>query len=180
MPKRLGTMTTHVSSRPSPLGDVPDMRSPGRSFEGFYRRHADPLRRALCLALADVDLGREAADEAMARAFERWVEVEEYENQAGWVYRVGLNWARSRQRRTRWRDRRPIPDQGVLSVPGDIELSRALNRLSVDYRAVVVCRYYLDWSVDATAAALDIPAGTVKSRLSRALDVLRRHLEDPR
>jgi RNA polymerase sigma-70 factor (ECF subfamily) len=43
-----------------------------------------------------------------------------------------------------------------------------------------VCRYLLDWSEEDTAAALDIPTGTVKSRLSRALDQLAKHLEDPR
>ena len=45
---------------------------------------------------------------------------------------------------------------------------------------VVVCRYLLDWSVDDTATSLDIPVGTVKSRLARALDQLARHLEDAR
>jgi len=130
--------------------------------------------------VADVDLGTEAADEAMTRTYERWTEVVAYENPAGWAYRVGLNWARGRQRRTRWRDRRPVPDHAVLPVPGDVELARALERLSTDHRAVVVCRYYLDWSIDDTAAALDVPAGTVKSRLARALDILQRHLEDRR
>jgi RNA polymerase sigma factor (sigma-70 family) len=150
------------------------------SFDDFYRRHAEPVRRALCLALADADLGTEAADEAMARAYERWPEVCGYDNPAGWAYRVGLNWGRGRQRRTRWRDRRPVPDRAVLAVPGDVELSRALQRLSDDHRAVVVCRYYLDWSVEETAAALDVPAGTVKSRLARALDNLQRLLTEGR
>ncbi len=156
---------------------VPTLQPVDAAFEEFYRRHADPVRRALCLALADVDLGTEAADEAMARAYERWAEVAAYANQAGWAYRVGLNWGRGRQRRTRWRDRRPVPDRPVVFMPGDLELARALDRLSTDHRSVVVCRYYLDWSIDDTAAALDIPAGTVKSRLARALEVLQRHLE---
>jgi RNA polymerase sigma factor (sigma-70 family) len=151
-----------------------------RSFEGFYRRHADPTRRALSLALGDADLGAEALDEAMTRACERWDEVGTYANPAGWAYRVGLNWARSRQRRNRWRDRRPVPERGVLAVPGDPELAAALGRLTTEHRAVVVCRYYLDWSVADTAAALDVPEGTVKSRLARALDTLQHDLEAPR
>jgi RNA polymerase sigma factor (sigma-70 family) len=65
-------------------------------------------------------------------------------------------------------------------VPGDTDLTVALGRLGVEQRAVVVCRYLLDWSVDDTATSLDIPVGTVKSRLARALDQLARHLEDPR
>jgi RNA polymerase sigma-70 factor (ECF subfamily) len=147
-------------------------------FDAFYRRHAQPLRRALCLALDDVDLGSEATDEAMARACARWDEIAGYANPPGWVYRVGLNWARSRQRHRRWRDRRPVPDRPAPVVPHDHDLTVALGRLTVEQRAVVVCRYLLDWTEDDTAAALAIPTGTVKSRLSRALDRLARHLED--
>jgi DNA-directed RNA polymerase specialized sigma24 family protein len=157
------------------LGVVPEPDG----FDRFYRAHADTLRQGLCLALGDVELGTEAADEAMARACERWGDVSGYANPTGWAYRVGLNWARSRQRRRRWRDRRPVPDLPVPTVP-DPDLTVALGRLGVDQRAVVVCRYLLDWSVDDTAAALDIPVGTVKSRLARALDHLARHLEVPR
>jgi RNA polymerase sigma-70 factor (ECF subfamily) len=149
-------------------------------FEEFYRRRADAVRRALCLALGDADLGTEAADEAMTRACERWDEIGGYGNPSGWVYRVGLNWARSRQRRNRWRDRRPVPDRPVLPVPGDTELAAALAGLTTEHRAVVVCRYYLDWSVADTAAALDVAEGTVKSRLARALETLHRRLEGAR
>lgn len=152
----------------------------GTSFETFYRDAADEVRRALCLALGDIELGVDAADEGLARACERWGEVGLYENPGGWVYRVGLNWARSRQRRYGWRDRRPVPDRPVLAVPGDMALAAALQRLSTEHRAVVVCRYYLDWTIDQTAAALGIPDGTVKSRLSRALDSLQHDLEDYR
>lgn len=148
------------------------------SFEDFYRHHADQVRRALCLAVDDVDLGTEAADEAMTRAYERWSEVASFDNRPGWAYRVGLNWARGRQRRNRWRDRRPVPELPVLPAAGDVELAQALAGLSIDQRAVVVCRYYLDWSVEITAAALDVRAGTVKSRLSRARTTLQRQLED--
>jgi RNA polymerase sigma-70 factor (ECF subfamily) len=149
-------------------------------LEDFYRRHADQVRKALCLALGDLDLGTEAADEAMARACERWSEVGDYDNPVGWAYRVGLNWARSHQRRNRWRHRGPVPERAVMAVPGDPDLAEALGRLSLDHRSVVVCRFYLDWSVEETAAALGLPGGTVKSRLRRALDVLHRQLEDHR
>ena len=149
-------------------------------LEAFYRRHAEQVRQALCLALGDLDLGTEAADEAMARACERWSEIGEYDNPVGWAYRVGLNWARSHQRRYRWRHRGPVPDRPVMAVPGDPDLAEALARLSLDHRSVVVCRFYLDWSVEETAAALGLPDGTVKSRLRRALDVLHRQLEDHR
>jgi RNA polymerase sigma factor (sigma-70 family) len=152
-----------------------DERATG--FAAFYERAAGEVREALVLALGDIELGTEAASEAMARACERWADVSRYDNPAGWAYRVGLNWARSRQRRNRWRDRGPVPERTVPAVPHDPELTDALRQLAVDQRAVVVCRYLLDWSSEETAAALDIPVGTVKSRLARALDRLARTLE---
>jgi RNA polymerase sigma factor (sigma-70 family) len=147
------------------------------SYEDFYRRHADEVRRALCVALGDTDLGTEATDEALTRAWERWPALSGYANRPGWVYRVGLNWGLSHQRRSRrWRDRRSVPERSI-SIPDDPGLASALARLAVDHRAVVVCRYLLDWSTEETAAALEIPVGTVKSRLARALDTLQRTLE---
>jgi RNA polymerase sigma-70 factor, ECF subfamily len=43
---------------------------------------------------------------------------------------------------------------------------------------VVTCRYFLELSEAETAAALQIPAGTVKSRLHRALSILRQEVND--
>lgn len=173
---RLGAMNDAgtaraTSTRPATGGRGTD------TFEDFYRRSADGLRRALCLALGDVDLGAEACDEAMARVCTHWAEVGRYANPEGWAYRVGVNWGRSRLRRRRWRDLRPVPDRPAPTVPDDHDLTVALARLSVTHRTVVVCRYLLDWSVEETATALDIPIGTVKSRLSRALHALAAHLE---
>ena len=64
-------------------------------FEDFYAANRDELARALGLALRDGALGAEAADEAFARACQRWGQVSAYANPQGWVFRVGLNWARS-------------------------------------------------------------------------------------
>ncbi|MEX1271035.1 MAG: sigma-70 region 4 domain-containing protein [Acidimicrobiia bacterium] len=55
---------------------------------------------------------------------------------------------------------------------------RRVNRLSLEQRAVVVLRVVNDWSERDVAAALGIPVGTVKSRLSRALEILRLEVEN--
>lgn len=59
----------------------------------------------------------------------------------------------------------------------DPSLWKVLDGLSTDHRTVVVLRYAEDWSVDQIAEALNVPAGTVKSRLHRALNQLREELE---
>ena len=56
-------------------------------------------------------------------------------------------------------------------------VQQALNRLSEKQRAVVILRYYWDLSYAEMAQILDIPVGTVKSRLNLALKTLRKKLE---
>ena len=149
-------------------------------FEDFYATHRDGLARALGLALRDSALGAEAADEAFARACQRWGQVSAYANPQGWVFRVGLNWARSWLRRVRReRERRPLLAQphATEDRARDVDLERALATLNDSHRAVIVARFYLDWSVAETADALGIATGTVKSRLSRGLEQLRDVLE---
>jgi RNA polymerase sigma-70 factor (ECF subfamily) len=148
-----------------------DVRVAFVSFDDFYRTHRTSVARALALTLRDVDLATEATDEAMARAYQRWAQVRSIDNPAGWVYRVGLNWSRSVIRRIT----RPAPTWvgGSASSPApvvqDPAIDRALAELSVDHRAVVVCRVLLGFSEAHTAEVLGIRPGTVKSRLSRAL-----------
>jgi RNA polymerase sigma-70 factor (ECF subfamily) len=114
----------------------------------------------------------------MVRAYERWSTVREYDSPAGWTYRVGLNWARSVLRRRRRRDRLPLFDPGTTTQPelGEPAVVRALAALNDDQRAVVVCRFLLDWSVEETAAALGVRPGTVQSRLHRAVHQLQARL----
>jgi RNA polymerase sigma-70 factor (ECF subfamily) len=151
-------------------------------YEAFYRAHSERVYRALALTLADPDLAREAADEAMARAYAHWRRVRELDNPGGWAYRVGLNWATSWRRKAR-RERslpahEPAPE---LPPPGPAatDARQALARLALPSRAVVVCRVLLDLSTAQTAAVLGVAEGTVKSRLARALSALRAELTGP-
>lgn len=148
-------------------------------FDGFFARHHAEMVRALSLTLGDPEFGRDAAAEGFARALQRWSKVSTYENPAGWVYRVGLNWARSRRRKSRRERIGVVVDGPAPSVtPRDAALVAALRQLSIEHRTVVVGKYYLDWSEAQLAAALDIAPGTVKSRLSRALAQLAALMED--
>jgi RNA polymerase sigma-70 factor (ECF subfamily) len=144
-------------------------------FDGFYRTHRDRLSRALDLTIRDTDLAIEAIDEAMARAAQRWNVVGSYDSPEGWVYRVALNWARSVFRR-----RRPLPwrDEPLWDSLPDPDVSRAVAALPFKLRIVVVARYHLDWSVPQIAGHLQIPQGTVKSRIHRALSRLESDLGD--
>jgi RNA polymerase sigma-70 factor (ECF subfamily) len=143
-------------------------------FDAFYREARASVGRALTLTLRDVDLATDSVDEAMVRAYQRWERVGRLDNPAGWVYRVGLNHARSRLRRLLRRV--PPADEAVEFTIVDPAVDLAISELSVDHRAVVVCRLLLGWSEAQTADALAIRPGTVKSRLSRASTQLERRL----
>lgn len=149
----------------------------GSGFDEFYKEGRTEITRALILAVGDRDFGTEAADEAFTRAFERWTDIEGYENPEGWVYRVGLNWARSRLRRRRPPVPALFPESAHYDELPEPELLDAVERLPFGYRSVVVARFFLDWSIEETAGALKIPEGTVKTRQARALRRLRRQLE---
>jgi len=141
-----------------------------RPFEEFYREQRAPIGRALAVTLRDTQLASEAVDEAMARAYQRWNRVQTLDNPGGWVYRVGLNWSRSILRRAM----RPAPawvTSGDTSGDGtgvDPAIDRALAKLPIEQRAVVVCRLLIGLSEAQTATALGLRPGTVKSRLARA------------
>jgi DNA-directed RNA polymerase specialized sigma24 family protein len=145
-------------------------------FAAWYNDTRPTVVRALTLTLGDTDLAREAADEALTRAYQSWAKVQQFDSPGGWVYRVGLNWALSSFRRLRPSKRAFHVIPADMPVPVDAAVQRALNSLDVDQRAVVVCRYLLGWSEQETADALQIRPGTVKSRLSRASTQLRSQL----
>ena len=174
---------------PEPVDDEPAEapRQIETSFEAFYASEAAALHRAVAATLPDPSRAADAVDEAMARACASWDRVGRYDAPAGWLYRVAVNWATSRWRKLRREasltdpgtrpDRepsRPDPDSPV----GSPALA-ALRTLPEPQREVVACRVLLDLDTRATAHALAIPEGTVKSRLARGLDALRTSLEAP-
>ncbi len=175
--------STPEPTRPDPIDEVHEIDLDGVDFHEFYSEARPSVGRALALTLRNADLAADCVDEALVRAYQRWDRVSGLDNPAGWVYRVGLNHARSRVRRLLRRPpaRPEIYHEIQVSDPA---IERALAALPIDQRAVVVCRHLLGWSEAQTAAALRIRPGTVKSRLSRALTRLEAELhhlrpEDP-
>lgn len=152
----------------------------GEDFEAFYRANVDRVYRALAVTLRRDDLAHEAVDEAMARAYAKWADVRHLDNPAGWVFRVGLNWATSWWRKVR-RELPPVAETAHPHHPPSehaVVARDALAMLPTPQRAVVTCRILLDLTTAETARALGLSEGTVKSRLSRGLAALRSALSD--
>lgn len=151
------------------------------NFATVYENDRSRLVRALALSLRDDALANEAVDEAFTRAYHRWNTVGSFDEPQAWIYRTAHNWATSRFRR-RSRDRKYAAKiarpEVTVDTPPDPALASALADLPADQRQVLVLRYYLDWTIDACAEALDVAPGTVKSRTNRALKELNRTLGD--
>ena len=92
-----------------------------------------------------------------------------------WVYRIATNAALDEIRRTQ---RRAVPTNddtmfdgnsrdAMSAVDAQIDVSQALAQLSEEYRTAVVLRHVVDMEYEDIAIALEIPVGTVRSRIAR-------------
>lgn len=147
-------------------------------FDAFYTTGWSEVYKAVAVVIRDRDLAREAVDEAMTRAYQSWAKVSTMENPRGWVYRVAVNWAKSRLRR---RSKAmslslPTPDSAAEPEIPDPGLVNAVRGLPPNQRDVILARYVFDMSQEAIAEAFGTKTGTVKSRLARGLAQLRKEL----
>jgi RNA polymerase sigma-70 factor (ECF subfamily) len=149
-------------------------------FEAFYRRQHGPLVASLLLVTGDVDLARDGADEAFARALAAWPRVRAMASPGGWTYRVALNVIRRRGRRRALERRllvRSAPRPRPVPAPAG-EAWLLVNGLPLRQRQVVVLRHVGDLPETQIAAVLGISRSTVSSTLADAHRVLARQLHD--
>ena len=157
--------------------------------------HQAAAFRVAYLLLGSASDAEDAAQEGFVRAYLALARFRAGEPFRPWLLQVVGNEARNRRRalgrRAGMLDRAmravrgddgagvaPSPERTLLAGETHAEVREALGRLREEEREVVACRYLLELSEAETAAALGIPAGTVKSRLHRALARLRDDLTD--
>jgi RNA polymerase sigma factor (sigma-70 family) len=159
------------------------------AYESLVARHTVAAHRTATLLGAGDDAD-DVVQESFVKAFDR---LGRFRGDAGfrtWLLAIVGNETRNLHRSRRRRDglalraaahdgRGPEPADPVeAAVAADRRqrLVEAIETLEMRDRDVVVCRYLLDLSEAETAAALDLPKGTVKSRTARALGKLRDRL----
>jgi RNA polymerase sigma-70 factor (sigma-E family) len=149
------------------------------TFEEFYRRTWPVVFRSAYLIAGDREAANDLAQEAFARAFERWKSVSTIERPEAWMQRVVANLALSWRRRQRLaRDRTPsIGNEGRSSSEEAVPLIvAALRAVPPSQRAVVVLRFYVDLSIEETARALGKRPSTVRSLSAQGIARLREQL----
>jgi RNA polymerase sigma-70 factor (ECF subfamily) len=155
------------------------------AFIALMRRHEPRLRALAYRVLRDPDLVADAVQETALRAFRSLHTFRDDAALSTWLYRVTYNvcldaLARGERQvllaeQFRWDAEGYAPDPARRVAAGD-ELSRALDELSPEHRAVVYLCIQQDLDHTTVAEVLGIPYGTVGSRLNHARTVLRRAL----
>ena len=150
----------------------------------LFHRHWPRAYRAAFLIVHDHAAAEDIAQEAFLSAIRHLDRFDRRRRFAPWLGRIVVNraidWARARTAR---RETADSGAEAVLEAPapaGDYsaEVLSALAMLAPDHRAVVVLRYVLEFTPGEIAGALDLPRGTVNSRLRRGLDALEAELRE--
>jgi RNA polymerase sigma factor (sigma-70 family) len=140
----------------------------------FYRAHWGRLVAALRWAVPEDEDPRDAAQEAMVRAYERWQLVRAHARPDAWLFLTAYRVATGLRRRAILRrTRTPLSHAVDRDVGNRIEFERLLRQLTARQRTALLLRHHYGLSTSETAHAMRCREGTVKSLLSRGREALR-------
>jgi RNA polymerase sigma-70 factor (ECF subfamily) len=152
-------------------------------LEALFREHWPRAYRAAYLVVHDGPAAEDIAQEAFLAAIRALDRFDRRRPFGPWLHRIVVNraidWARARALRA------DVGDGQLAAVAEDDRPSDAfsppvvvaLSELSPDSRAVIVLRHLLEYTPGEIAELLELPRGTVNSRLRRGLDDLADRLE---
>jgi RNA polymerase sigma-70 factor (ECF subfamily) len=158
-------------------------RGDAEAFDALARLVGDRCMAIAVRILRDADLADDAVQTALITAWRDLRTLRDSDRFEPWLHRILTRECYAEARRRTHRS-------GVVRVlatreadPGDVlgvdvrdQLERAFRRLTLEQRAVLVFHHYLGLSTADVADRLDLPIGTVKSRLHHALTAMRASL----
>jgi len=165
------------------------------AYDALVQAHQEAAFRAAYLITHDAAEAQDAAQEAFIRAYDALGRFDARRPFRPWLLRIvtnlAINHVRASQRRQTMAERygvqsierqeMPAVEAHVLSRERSRRVWSAIGRLKPEDQRLLVLRYFLDLSEAELAQAFDAAAGTIKSRLHRALGKLRDaiHAHDP-
>lgn len=155
-------------------------KSEEERFRAFVAARMDRWRRTAFLLSRDWHTADDLVSVTVGRLYRHWRKVDAADNPEAYAQRTLTRaWLDETVRpwRRRERTQAELPEPAFAQQEGFLDrdgLNRLLGSLGPRQRAVVVLRYYLDYSVEQTADVLGISVGTVKSQSARGLETLRR------
>ena len=151
------------------------------SFEEFFAATYGRLMGLLFAFLHDRAQAEDVVQDALASALLRWPVLRRYHDPEAWVRMVAFRRAIDHRRRTARQLRAVLrlgPPPSAPPVGAEhVDLVRALRRLPLAQREVLVLHYVAELAVERVASELRLPVGTVKSRLARGRAALAHQLQ---
>ena len=151
-------------------------------LEALFSRHWRPAYRAAYLVVHDAAAAEDIAQEAFLSAVRHLDRFDGRRPFGPWLHRIVVNraidWARAKAARAE-ASPEPLEQLGADDPPAETlspQVVDALRLLSPEHRAVIVLRYLLDYTPGEIGELLELPRGTVNSRLRRGLDALAERL----
>ena len=164
------------------------VEQPTERGEAFLRLADDHLDAAYGLARAilhDSSDAQDATHDAFEQAWRKWSSLRDPARFEPWFDRILVNTCRDRLRSAR-RLATDISAEVAISAGDQFAqahdrdvLAKGIAALSPEHRVVIALRFYRDLTVEAIATLLDIPAGTVQSRLHYSLKRLHSTIDAP-
>jgi RNA polymerase sigma-70 factor (ECF subfamily) len=153
-------------------------RGSEEAIEALFRTHWSRAWRAAYLIVHDGAAAEDIAQEAFLAAIRALERFDRRRPFGPWLHRIVVNraidWARARALRREVGsevEEKPAPAEAGAAAYSD-DVVAALRSLPAEHRAVIVMRYLLEYTPGEIATALELPRGTVNSRLRRGLDRL--------
>jgi RNA polymerase sigma-70 factor (ECF subfamily) len=157
---------------------------PATDFDLLYEQFRLPVYRAIRGIILDGAAAEDLTQEAFERAYKARFNFRAGSSVGAWLHRIAVNLAISYLRRQRL-SRLVLPRLYVPHVSPDEQVEdrtlavRALAALSPKLRAVIVLSFYARLTREEIARILNVPPGTVASRQSSAMEIMRRALAEP-
>ncbi|QAY60950.1 sigma-70 family RNA polymerase sigma factor [Microbacterium protaetiae] len=162
------------------------MSAADERLTALYEAHARPVWRYVVSLTGDRSGADDIVQETLLRAWRSpRILAQDPATARAWMITVARHLVVDDVRSARHRHERQVADPPDRQVADDTErlleailIEEALRTLSAEHRAVIIAAYYGGRSVAQTAAELEIPEGTVKSRLHYGLRALRLALQE--
>jgi RNA polymerase sigma-70 factor (ECF subfamily) len=171
-------------------------RDDAAAFAELVGRWQEPLQRLCARVVGDAHLAEDLTQEIFAKLYARRHAYEPARKFSTWVWRVALNHCYNDCRRTRHRHEtrlepqpgredasfddfpadHPCPREAVVATETADAVRAAVSELPENYRCIVILRHYEGLKFREIAEVLDLPEGTVKTRMTEALNDLARRL----
>lgn len=152
-------------------------------LEHLMRAYGTDIKRFCTLQLRDAALAEDAAQDVFFKAWKALGTFREESSEKTWLIRIALNTCRDYQRTGwfRFMDRKVTPED-LTEQSSDFQFADGtvageIAILPPKLKSVILLRYYENMSLQESADALNVSLATVKRRLKKANQILRRNLK---